>query len=290
MATPTLAVTGSTGRLGGRVARRLAAAGVPQRLVVRDRVRAPRLAGTEVAAAEYGDLDAERRALAGIQTLFMVSGSETPNRVDQHRTFIDAAVAAGLEHVVYLSFYGAAPDATFTLARDHWATEEHIRACGLRWTFLRDNLYLDFLPAMVGADGMIRGPAGDGRVAAVAQDDIADAATVVLRDPAAHAGQTYDLTGPDALTMSEVADQLSGATEHVVGYVPEAVTDAYRSRAHYGAPGWQVDAWVSTYTAIAAGELAEPTDAVERIAGHPPISLADLLLARAGDLRMGSPL
>jgi NAD(P)H dehydrogenase (quinone) len=290
MATPTLAVTGSTGRLGGRVARRLAAAGVPQRLVVRDRVRAPRLAGTEVAAAEYGDLDAGRRALAGIQTLFMVSGSETPNRVDQHRTFIDAAVAAGLEHVVYLSFYGAAPDATFTLARDHWATEEHIRACGLRWTFLRDNLYLDFLPAMVGADGMIRGPAGDGRVAAVAQDDIADAATVVLRDPAAHAGQTYDLTGPDALTMSEVADQLSGATEHVVGYVPETVTDAYRSRAHYGAPGWQVDAWVSTYTAIAAGELAEPTDAVERIAGHPPISLADLLLARAGDLRMGSPL
>jgi NAD(P)H dehydrogenase (quinone) len=290
MAAPTLAVTGSTGRLGGRVARRLAAAGMPQRLVVRDRARAPRLAGTEVAAAGYGDLDAGRRALAGTQTLFMVSGSETPNRVDQHRTFIDAAGAAGVEHVVYLSFYGAAPDATFTLARDHWATEEHIRASGLRWTFLRDNLYLDFFPAMVGADAMIRGPAGDGRVAAVAQDDIADVATVVLCDPAAHAGQTYDLTGPDALTMSEVADQLSGATEHVVGYVPETVAGAYRSRAHYGAPGWQVDAWVSTYTAIAAGELAEPTDAVERIAGHPPISLADLLLARAGELRMGSPL
>jgi NAD(P)H dehydrogenase (quinone) len=290
MTTPTLAVTGSTGRLGGRVARRLAAAGVPQRLLVRDRARAPRLTGTEVATAEYGDRKAGRRALAGIRTLFMVSGSETPNRVDQHRTFVDAAVAAGVEHVVYVSFYGAAPDATFTLARDHWATEEHIRASGLQWSFLRDNLYLDFFPAMVGTDGMIRGPAGDGRVAAVAQDDIADVATAVLRDPPAHTGQTYDLTGPEALMLSEVADQLSGAAEHVVGYVPETVAEAYGSRAHYGAPEWQVDAWVSTYTAIAAGELAEPTDAVERIAGHPPVSLADLLLARAGDLRLGSPL
>ena len=290
MATPALAVTGSTGRLGGRVARRLAATGVPQQLVVRDRTRAPRLAGTAVAAAEYGDLDAGRRALAGTQTLFMVSGSETPDRVDQHRTFVDAAVAAGVEHVVYLSFYGAAHDATFTLARDHRATEDHIRASGLQWTFLRDNLYLDFFPAMVGADGMIRGPAGDGRVAAVAQDDIADVAAAVLREPISHASQTYDLTGPEAMTLAAVADQLSAATGRVVGYVPETLDEAYRSRAHYGAPDWQVDAWVSTYTAIAAGELAGATDAVERVTGHAPMSLTDLLLARAGDVRLGSPL
>ena len=290
MTTPTLAVTGSTGRLGGRVASRLAAAGVRQRLIVRDPARVPSLALTEVAAAEYGDPDAGRGALANIRTLFMVSGSETPDRVDQHRTFVDAAVAAGVEHVVYLSFYGAAPDATFTLARDHWATEQHIRSSGLQWTFLRDNLYLDFFPAMVGADGMIRGPAGDGRVAAVAQDDIADVATAILRDPTAHQERTYDLTGPEALTMSEVADQLSWATERVVGYIPETLDEAYRSRAHYGAPEWQVDAWVSTYTAIAVGELAEPTDTVERIAGHAPASLADLLLKRASDLRLGSAL
>ena len=107
------------------------------------------------------------------------SGSETPDRVDKHRAFVGAAAAAGIEHVVYVSFYGAAADATFTLARDHWSTEQHIRASGLRWTFLRDNLYLDFFPAMVGDDGMIRGPAGSGRVAAVAQNDIADVATAI---------------------------------------------------------------------------------------------------------------
>ena len=70
----------------------------------------------------------------------------------------------------------------FTLARDHWATEQHIRGSGLPFTFLRDNLYADFLPFMVGDDGVIRGPAGDGRAALVAQDDIADAAVAVLRD------------------------------------------------------------------------------------------------------------
>jgi NAD(P)H dehydrogenase (quinone) len=290
MSTPELAVTGSTGRLGGRVARRLAAAGVAQRLVVRDQARAPSLADTQIAAAEYGDSTAGREALAGIRTLFMVSGSEAPDRVDQHRTFVDAAMAANVEHIVYVSFYGAAPDSTFTLGRDHWATEEHIRASGLRWTFLRDNLYLDFFPAMVGDDGMIRGPAANGRVAAVAQDDVADVAKAVLAEPAEHAGQTYHLTGPESLTLSEVADQLSGAVERVVGYVPETVEEAYRSRAHYGAPGWQVDAWVSTYTAIAAGEMAEPTDAVERVAGHRPLSLADVLLANTGQVRLGSPL
>jgi NAD(P)H dehydrogenase (quinone) len=83
-------------------------------------------------------------------------------------------------HLVYISFYGAAPDATFTLARDHWQTEQHIRERGLTFTFLRDNLYADFIPLMPGADGVIRGPAGDGRVAAVAQDDIADVATATL--------------------------------------------------------------------------------------------------------------
>jgi len=79
----------------------------------------------------------------------MVSASETPDRVDQHISFIDAAIAAGVEHLVYISFYGASPTCTFTLARDHCATEEHIRASVLRFTFLGDNLYADFLPPVL---------------------------------------------------------------------------------------------------------------------------------------------
>ncbi|MFI7535043.1 SDR family oxidoreductase [Streptosporangium sp. NPDC049376] len=273
----TIAVTGVTGRLGGRVAARLAAAGTGQRLVVRDPARAPRLDGAQVARADFADGEAARQALDGIETLLMVSASEAPDRVAQHRAFVDAAVAAGVGHLVYVSFYGAAPDATFTLARDHWATEEHIRATGVPFTFLRDNMYADLLPLMAGQDGVLRGPAEDGRVSVVALDDIADAAVAVLGSPGEHAGATYDLTGPEAITLEEAAAIITEVTGRPVTYHRETVEEAYRSRAHYGAPDWEVDAWVSTYTAIAKGELAGVGDAVPRLTGHPATPLATAL-------------
>jgi len=272
-----LGITGSTGRLGGRVARKLADAGRSQRLLVRDPSRAPQLAGATAVQSSYADRKAVTAALDGLRTVLMVSASESPDRMSQHRAFIDAAAAAGVQQVVYISFYGAAPDCTFTLGRDHFATEEYLRASGMGFTFLRDNLYADFFPAMVGEDGVIRGPAAQGRVAAVAQDDIADAAVAVLLDPEAHAGATYSLTGPEALTLDEVAAVLTGAQGRPVAYQPETVPEAYASRAVYAAPDWQVDAWVSTYTAIAAGELAGVTGDIETLTGRPAMSLADLL-------------
>lgn len=286
-----IAVTGSTGRLGGRVARRLADAGLRQRLLVREPARAPQLRGSEVVAAEYADTPEVRRALSGVSVLFMVSASESPDRVAVHRSFLDAAAAAGVPHVVYVSFAGAAPDATFLLARDHWHTEQHLHSLGVPFTVLRDNLYADFLPGLVGPDtdgstgeglaaddrGVIRGPAGDGRVAAVAQDDIADAAAAVLRDPAAHAGRTYELTGPQAVSLSEVAELLTAVQGRPVHYQQESVEEAFASRAGYGAPDWMVAGWVSTYTAIAAGELATVTDDVPRLTGHPATTVAEVL-------------
>ncbi|OJF13053.1 NAD(P)H-binding protein [Couchioplanes caeruleus] len=267
-------VSGATGRLGGRVAARLDR---PQRLLVRDAARAPRIPGAEVAEAEYADAAAVRAGLEGANVVLMVSASEGPDRVDRHRAFVDAAAAAGVGHLVYTSFAGAGPDATFTLARDHWATEEHIRATGLPYTFLRDNLYADFIPALAGDDRVIRGPGGDGRAAVVAQDDIADAIVAVLRDPGPHAGHTYDLTGPQALTFAEMAAALTAATGREVRYHDETREEAYASRAAYGAPDWQVDAWVSTYAAVAAGELATVDPAIERLTGRPATPLAEVL-------------
>lgn len=274
-----IAVTGATGRLGGRVARRLADRGLPQRLVVRDAARSPALPRAETAVATYDDGEAVRAALRGVETVLMVSAAEDEHRVDQHRRFVDAAEAAGVGHLVYVSFYGAAPDSTFTHARDHAATEQHLRDSGLRWTFLRDNLYADFLPGMVGDDGVLRGPAGEGRVAAVALDDIADVAAVVLQRPGDHGGRTYDLTGPEALSLTEVAATLTAVTGRTVRYHDETLAEAYASRESYGAPGWLVDAWVSTYTAIAAGELAGTSTAVAELTGHPAMSFAQLLQA-----------
>jgi uncharacterized protein YbjT (DUF2867 family) len=108
-------------------------------------------------------------------------------------------------------------------------------------------------------------------------DDVADAAAAVLLDPAAHAGATYTLTGPEALTLDDIAAILSTALKRPVTYERETVEAAYASRASYGAPQWQLDAWVSSYTSVANGEMAEVTGDVERLSGHPATSLAELL-------------
>lgn len=280
--TGVLAVTGSTGALGRLVARALAERGLEQRLLVRDPARAPELPRAGVERTSYADPDLARTSLAGVGTLFMVSGAEAADRLEQHRAFVDAAAAAGVQHVVYTSFAGAAADCTFTLGRDHWATEEHLRASGMAFTFLRDSFYLDFLPDLVGEDGVIRGPAGEGRVAAVTRADIARSAVAVLTDPAAHAGLTWDLTGPEALSLDDVAAVLTAHTGRSVTYHAETVEEAYESRLRWPAPQWQYDAWVSTYTAIANGELAGVTDHVERLTGRAPTGLAAYLADRDG--------
>jgi NAD(P)H dehydrogenase (quinone) len=279
---PDVAVTGSTGVLGGLVARELTDAGLAQRLLVRTLSKAPHLDGAEVVPFSFTDRDAATAALSGIHTVLMVSAHESEDRVDEHRAFVDSVQAAGVERIVYTSFLGAAPHATFTLARDHYLTEEYIKASGVGYTFLRDCLYLDFTPDLVGDDGVIRGPAGLGRVAAVSRADIARVAAMVLQRPADHVGETYDLTGPEALSMADVAEIVSAAWGTSVTYYNETVEEAYASRAKWGAPDWQNDAWVSTYTAIAAGELGNVTEAVERITGRAPISL-DAFLRQAPD-------
>lgn len=279
----TIAVTGSTGALGGRVAARLSERGLAQRLVVRDAARAPRLPGAEVAVAPgYHDRAGMVEALRGTSTLFLVSGRESATRVEEHRTAIDAAVEAGVGRVVYTSFLGAADDATFTLARHHAQTERYVREAGLAFTFLRDSMYLDFVPFFASAEGVIRGPAGEGRAAYVAREDVADVAAAVLTDPDAHDGATYDVTGGERLSLAEAAAILTEETGRTVSYVEETEEDAYASRASFGAPAFEVEGWVTSYQALASGELDVVSDAVERIAGHPPLGLRAFLRADRG--------
>ena len=274
---PRLAVTGATGHVGGAVARALAERGVEQRLLVRSPERAPRLTGAVVRGCRYGDRDAAAKALSGVSTLFMVSAAESADRLDQHFAFVDAAAAAGVRQVVYTSFVNAAPDATFTLVRDHYATEQRIVNSGMSYTFLRDNFYLDFLELLAGEAGVIAGPADDGRIGMVARADVARAATAVLLDPDPHGGATYTLTGPESLTLTEATEILTAVRGRPFRFHNETLAEAYASRASYQAPDWQVEAWVTTYTAIAAGQLDVVTDDVERLTGRRPTSLAEHL-------------
>jgi NAD(P)H dehydrogenase (quinone) len=157
--------TDASGQVGRRVAERLAERRVPQRLIVPDGVAGPRLPCSETATITDGHLESMRNALAGVDTLFPRTGQVAPGASPPHTTAVDAAIAAGIKRIVYSSFVGASPEAIFTLARDHYATEVHIRSKPVDFTFLRGSAYFEVLRWIIGADGVIRGPAGDGRVA-----------------------------------------------------------------------------------------------------------------------------
>jgi NAD(P)H dehydrogenase (quinone) len=243
-------------------------------------LRAP-AGSADVRVCDYADHDAAVAALRGVETLLMVSAAEAVDRRDQHRTFIRAAADAGVAHVVYTSFAGAAADATFTLGRDHWDAESAIRETGVRFTFLRDNFYSDLLPHFADSAGVIRGPAGSGRLAAVARADVADVAVAVLRTPAAHADETLVLTGPEGLTLADVAARAGAALGRSLRFEDETLDEAYASRraAYPEAEQWQLDAWVSTYTAIADGSCSAVSPDVERVTGHPARTIEQALAA-----------
>ncbi|MBJ7469927.1 MAG: NAD(P)H-binding protein [Solirubrobacteraceae bacterium] len=276
---PTIAVGGATGEVGGRVARLLAERGVAQRLIVRDASRAPSLPRAEVAVVGgYEDAAGMRAALQGVDAFLLVPGHETADRVTAHRAAVQAAAEGGAGRIVQLSFAGAAPDATFTYARDHWATEQDVRASGLPWTIARMNFYLDVLPHFVLPSGDLAGPAGDGRVAAIARDDVA-AALAELLVGGGHAGKAYELTGAEALTFSEIAVTMARQSGRTVTYLRETVDEAYASRAHYEATDVEREGWVTTYTAVAAGELAHVSSDVLQLTGREPQTLTQWLAA-----------
>jgi uncharacterized protein YbjT (DUF2867 family) len=303
-----LAVTGASGQVGGRVAARLSKLGVEQRLIVRDPARAPRLSGSAVfVASSYSDTAAMRHSLSKVETLFLVSardrfgvnhlsaknGKAPPpyDRLQEQRAAVDAAVASGVKHIVYLSIIRPAPDATFILARDHFHTEEYLRSSGAEFTFLRASLYMDNVPQSVSADGVIRVPAGEGRAAWVARDDIADAAVAVLTT-GGHEGRSYDLTGPEALTMAETADRLSAAAGRKISYQPQSPQEARTARTTSrlekfeaerrmltgrGLDDYEVEVFVTHFLQIAKDELADVSASIPELTGHRAQSLEEYL-------------
>ncbi|MGZ5422395.1 MAG: SDR family NAD(P)-dependent oxidoreductase, partial [Aeromicrobium sp.] len=135
-------------------------------------------------------------------------------------------------------------------------------------------------PHFADSEGVIRGPVGPGRVAPVSQIDVAAVAATILRDPQTHSHSTYDLTGPEALTLTEIAAILTRVTGKPYTFVNETLAEARASRAHYGAPDWQVDAWISTYTAIRDGELNAVSSDIGRLLGRPALGFAQALAPR----------
>jgi NAD(P)H dehydrogenase (quinone) len=303
-----LAITGASGQLGSRVAAGIARLGLSQLLIVRNPDRAPHLPGVEIAqVSSYGDETGMRRAFTGIDKLFLVSARDrfgmahisamnhllppSYDRLQQHRAAIDAAVDAGVQYIIYLSVINAAPDATFILAHDHYHTEEYIRTKNIPFTFLRAGLYTDNVSQCVSADDVIRVPAGKGRTAWVTRDDIANVAVSVLTGTG-HEGRTYDLTGPEALTMAETAECISTVIGRRITYQEQTPEEARSLRmtsrlekfeaerkmlTGHGLDDYEVEVFVTHFLQIAAGALSQVSQTVPDLTGQPAQSVAEYL-------------
>ena len=274
---PKIAVTGVTGNLGGMVSRLCKKNGIEVRNLVRNVEKAEKFGFYNVFKSSYDKSEGTVKSLEGIEALFMVSGSENPNRVQQHKDFIDAAKVAGVSHVIYLSFYNASKNSIFTLGRDHYATEEYIKENGFKYTFLRDNFYVDFFVDLCREYGEIKGPAGNGKVSAVVRSDVSEVAAKILENPGKWENQTLNMTGTEELSMDEIVKIVSEYFGKEIKYIEETVEEAYESRKIWKAEQWEYDSWVSTYTAISENEQSGISNDIEKVLGRKATSLAEYL-------------
>ena len=277
----TYAVTGVTGYLGRLVVAELLARGVPATDVV-TLARTPEKAadlGVPVRRADYSDPSTLAGALAGVDVLLLVSGTELGQRVAQHTNVIKAAEVAGVGRVAYTSIANA-EHSTNPLQPEHKATEDVLRASGVPFTILRDNWYLENytgqLPQYL-AKGEVLGIDGTARVGAATRADMATAIVAALLDPATE-GATLELAGPP-LTLAGLAETITDVTGTAVAYrdvTAQELTAALRGTGMDDATAGFV---VALEESVARGDLDVRSDDLERLLGRPATSLADALRA-----------
>ncbi|MEU8411907.1 SDR family oxidoreductase [Amycolatopsis japonica] len=268
----TVLVTGATGTIGSALIPALRARGVAVRAMTRDPGRS--VPGAETVVADLGDPESVAAALKGVDAAFLNSPSAADAAAHQIR-FADLARDAGVNRLVLLSQYAANADSPVRFLRWHADVEEHVRNLGIDHTVLRPNLYLQALLAFSRtiAQGFIAAPIGDAAVSAIDTRDIADAAAVVLTDPG-HTGRIYTLTGPRAVTHTEIAHALSAVLGRSVVF-RDTSADQFAAALSGLLPPWQLDGLIEDYAHYARGEAAEVHTSVADLTGHPARDVTD---------------
>lgn len=280
-----IVVTGSTGRIGRVVAEELAKLGAPMRLLVRDASRAPELPGAELAAGDYGDPDSLDRALEPGDRVFMVSMWEPPDvRLALHRSFVDAAARRRVARIVYLSFVAAGPEASFLHARSHGKTEAMLADSGLPFTAVRNAMYADEIAEWFDADGRITGPGGDGRISLSLRAELGAAIAVLLADPACDDRSLVTITTPGAVRLAELAAIASEATGDAYRYEPAGREEWIEYRRSLGREEWEIDAGISYYDGVRAGEADVVGHDYRALTGKEPQTIAEIVRARVGEM------
>jgi len=272
MATGRFLVTGATGTVGSQVVHEL---GRDARAFVRDPEAARAKLGPdpELAVGDFNDVDSVRRALTGVESVF-VACANVPGQVEYENLVIDEAAAAGVR-VVNLSAAEARVGAPFIFGDWHGRVEQHIRLAGVPAVVLQPSYYMTNLFAYAGsiaAESRIYAPATGVHVTMIDPRDIAACAVAALRGDVAPG--TYPLTGPAAVSFPELAATFSSVLGRPVEFV-EVPEDAARAgMAAAGLPELIVDEVIVLFRLMRAGEQSTLSNGVRRLSGQEPRSLA----------------
>jgi uncharacterized protein YbjT (DUF2867 family) len=266
----TVLVTGATGNVGSQVVRELQVRGEPVRAFVRDQQRAAaRLGDVDLAFGDFSDPDSLRRALAGVDRVFL-SSADGPDKVAHEAAVVDAAAAAGVELVVKASTMMAEVGSPMKPLDWNARSEQHLKRSGVPWVILASGFYMTNMLAAaepIREQGILPAPAGDGAVAMIDPRDVAAVAAVVLTGDG-HEGRSYRLTGPEPITYARIAEQLG---VEYVDVPPEAARSGLEAA---GMPDWLVDHLDRAFALIRWGALAETTDVVRAVTGREPHDFA----------------
>lgn len=286
-------VAGATGNVGGAVVASLVAKKVPVRALVRSAAKAGALAalpGVEVVEGDMTRPESLRGPLRGVTRAFLVS-SVDPAMVEVQSTFIAAAAEAGVKHLVKLSGMAADASSPFRFARAHAQVEQVLESSGMAFTHLRPaefmSMYFRLVPPMLGK-GVLPLPMADARISSIEMGDIGEVAAAVLTGPG-HEGKTYVITGPESLSMADVAQRLSKVIGKAVRYVDLSPKEAEQAWLAAGIPAFRVEGLNELYAERRKGKEAEVTSVVRDVFGLKPTPFTDFAQRNAAIFRGEKP-
>ncbi|MBS0031573.1 SDR family oxidoreductase [Chitinophaga sp. 22321] len=279
MTTAKILITGATGTIGTALAQQLSAQGVRFRAMVRTadeqagKLRA--LPGAEIVIADFNDPRSIARALEGMEKAFLLTNSSAQAGQLQS-DFVKMAAGSSVQHIVKLSQLHADPQSPVRFLRYHAEVEALIRSSGMDYTFLRPNLFMQGLLGF--RETIIRqnkffATAGSAPISIVDIRDIAAVAAAALTRPG-HTNKIYNITGPESLTHTELAAQLSTAMGRSINYINVSDEDLQNALLQAGFPAWQAEGLLEDYAHYARGEAAAVSPAVQEITGHVPRSFS----------------
>jgi uncharacterized protein YbjT (DUF2867 family) len=226
---------------------------------------------------DYGDQASMAEAMQGCDRLFLVLPLAEGMTRRGHLA-VEAAKEAGIEYLVRSSGYAASSDAHWRLGREHGMVDQFVEDSGIPFTILRPNSFMQNFSTVMAPmvrSGELALPEGDARVSYIDARDIADCAARLLLDNAGHENHFYALTGPQGLSLAEVAVHLSGVSGREVVYEPVDEDDYVRGLAGVGVPEWTVNMLVSLTRVVKLGMAGNVTKAVEHLTGNPARTFTD---------------